>query len=225
MKEIIDFLSDLRANNNREWFAANKSRYDAVRALVMELTQQLIDVVAEIDPRAAMLSPADCTYRIYRDTRFSSDKTPYKQHIGIFINPPFGKKSLRCGYYLHIEPGNCFFAAGTIGHPAPVLKAIRRSIYDEIDEYLELISDPEFKAVFANIGDSPLKTAPKGFPKDWEHIDLLKPRNYVAFSGNLESALLRTKDIPKFLRPYIQQSARFNRFVNYAIDPFEGLEE
>lgn len=225
MKEIIDFLSDLRANNNREWFAANKSRYDAVKARVMELTQQLIDVVAEIDPRAAMLSPADCTYRIYRDTRFSSDKTPYKQHIGIFINPPFGKKSLRCGYYLHIEPGNCFFAAGTIGHPAPVLKAIRRSIYDEIDEYLELINDPEFKAVFANIGDSPLKTAPKGFPKDWEYIDLLKPRNYVAFSGNLESALLRTKDIPKFLRPYIQQSARFNRFVNYAIDPFEGLEE
>ena len=105
MKETLKFLRDLKRNNNREWFAANRERYEHALQYTRSLTQELIDRIAEIDPSAAMLSVGDCTYRIYRDTRFSPDKTPYKTHIGIFINPPGGKKAPSGGYYFHIEPG------------------------------------------------------------------------------------------------------------------------
>lgn len=112
MKPIISFLRSLRRHNDRVWFNDNKQRWLDVKAQVEQLTARLIAGVAEFDPDAARLQPADCLYRIYRDTRFSADKTPYKTHVGIYINPPYGKKSPRCGYYLHIEPDNCLVAAG-----------------------------------------------------------------------------------------------------------------
>ncbi len=177
MKEILGFLWELQRNNNREWFHANKPRYDEVKRRIDDLAMRLIAAVAAVDPEAAMLTPRDCTYRIYRDTRFSNDKTPYKTHIGIFINPPGGKKSLTCGYYLHLEPGKSFFAAGTICLPSPVIRAIRRSIYDNVDEYRSIVEDPQFTALFPRVGENPVKTAPQGFPKDWEYIGLIRPRD------------------------------------------------
>lgn len=217
MKETLIFLKELAANNNRDWFNANKDRYLKVKEFINSLTLKLISTLSEFDPEAAGLSVANSTYRIYRDTRFSTDKTPYKTHIGIFMCPPDGKKSLRCGYYLHIEPGNCFFAAGTIGHPAPVLKAIRQSVFDEIDEYRSIVESEEFRAVFQTIGEDSLKTAPKGFPKDWEYIDYLKPRNFCC-SGAVDEKKLCKADPANLLRPYFKQAKRFDDFINYAID-------
>lgn len=219
MNEILDFLRDLAANNDREWFAANKERYLAVKAKVELLAQQLIAAVAEVDPSAARLSVADCTYRIYRDTRFSHDKTPYKTHIGIFVNPPQGKKSMRCGYYLHLQPEACLFAAGTIGMPSPLVKAIRQSIVDEIDEYRSIIESQEFKSAFTTIGENLLRTAPKGFPKDWEYIDYLKPRDFCC-STPLSDKFVEAPDLIGRLRPYIAQAKRFNDFINYTVDEY-----
>lgn len=145
MNEIYNFLKELKKNNNREWFNANKERYLKVKATVDAFTQQLINATATINPEAARLTPSDCTYRIYRDTRFSPDKTPYKTHIGIFICPGGNKKSDRCGYYIHLEPGNSFVGGGCWCPPAPLLKEIRQSIYDNIDEYLEIINAPVFR--------------------------------------------------------------------------------
>ncbi len=220
MNRIYSFLRELSQNNNREWFSLNKSRYLEVKQLVDELTSKFIAEVAVVDPDAAMLSPADCTYRIYRDTRFSTDKTPYKTHIGIFVNPPFGKKGLTCGYYLHLEPENTFFAAGTIGHPSNILKAIRQSIFDEIDEYRTIVDDPQFRSLLPGVGDSPLKTAPKGFPKDWEFIDYLKPRNFVASGPITENSIVEATDLCELLRPYIRQAFRFNQFMNFTIEDY-----
>lgn len=104
MKEIFQFLKALSVNNNREWFKENKNWYLKIKDKSELLAQQLINGVATFDYGASYLTVSDCTYRIYRDTRFSADKTPYKNHIGIFVNPPCGKKSNRMGYYLHIEP-------------------------------------------------------------------------------------------------------------------------
>ncbi len=103
MKQILDFLSDLRANNNREWFNANKSRYKEAEAKFGELGERLIGLVGGFDPSVRGLTLRDCTYRIYRDTRFSHDKTPYKTHFGLYICPG-GKKSGNAGYYFHVEP-------------------------------------------------------------------------------------------------------------------------
>lgn len=228
MQQILSFLSRLRQHNDRDWFHAHKEEYNNVRHKVLTLTDALIHSIGAIDPDALSLTPADCTYRIYRDTRFSHDKTPYKTHIGIFINPPEGKKSLRCGYYLHLEPQHTFVAAGTIQLPTPLIKAIRQSIFDNIDEYLAIIESPEFRRYFPEVGENLLKTAPKGFPKDWPYIQYLRPRDFVASGAFYSSSLNRydlsspdaAMQLAQKLMPAMSQAKRFNDFINYAIDEF-----
>ena len=217
MKEILNFLTELRANNNRDWFAANKERYLQVKEKVETLASQLIAGVASFDTDAAMLSVADCTYRIYRDTRFSLDKTPYKTHIGIFINPPYGKKSNRMGYYLHIEPGNSFVAAGTICLPSKTVSSIRQSIYDNIDEYLAIIKNPDFKSAYPVIGENCLKTAPKGIPRDWEYVELVRPKDFVT-SHPLTQREICAKDMPRKVTDLFRMAKPFNDFINFTID-------
>ena len=221
MKEIFAFLKELKKNNNREWFAANKERYLAVKDKVEILTARLIAELAKIDPDAARLTPRDCTYRIYRDTRFSPDKTPYKTHIGIFINPPGGKKSPRCGYYLHLEPGHSLVAGGAWCPEPRLLKEIRQAIYDNADEYLEVINDPAFAAAFTSVGEDPLKTAPKGFPKDWEHIALLKPRSFTAYSP-IPDAVVKGPNLIGEAVKRMKLVKPFNDFLNYTIDEYTG---
>lgn len=222
MKQILDFLKDLAANNNREWFNTNKGRYLQVKEKVETLTSSLIAGLAEIEPEAARLTPADCLYRIYRDTRFSSDKTPYKTHIGIYINPRGGKKSEFCGYYVHIEPGECLVAGGAWYPEMPLLKEYRKEIYSNIDEYLEIINNPEFSDRFKPYMQDPLKTAPKGFPKDWPYMDLLKPRSIVVASPlthrqfaapNLTGRLM---ELFRVLKPY-------NDFFNFTLEEHPEL--
>lgn len=220
MKVILDFLSQLRENNNREWFNAHKASYLDVKQRVESLAQAIIDELVEIDPQARFLTPADCTYRIYRDTRFSPDKTPYKRHIGIFVNPPAGKKSLTCGYYLHIEPDASLFAAGTICLPGPIMKAIRQSIYDEIDEYRSIVEDPEFRRLLPNLGDDFLKTAPQGFDRNWEFVDYVRPRNFLASCALTDAEMMRDDMLDAIVRPRLKQAKRFNDFINYTITEF-----
>lgn len=217
--KIFPFLRRLAANNNREWFHANKPEYDEVRREMYLLARRLINLVAEFDPRAAGLRVEDCTYRIYRDTRFSVDKTPYKTHIGIFINPPLGKKGMTLGYYFHLEPDKSFFAAGTIGLPAPVLKAVRQSIYDEIDEFRSIVEDPKFRRFSSEIGFNKLKTAPKGFPKDWEFIDYLRPRDYCTETP-VPDSIFGSDDMGNRFRPMLAQGKRFNDFINFTVEEF-----
>lgn len=217
MEEILGFLKEIAGNNNREWFAEHKGEYLLVKEKVEALAMQLIAGVAAFDPDAAMLTPADCTYRIYRDTRFSLDKTPYKTHIGIFINPPYGKKSNRMGYYLHIEPDNCFVAAGTVCLPSKTVSAIRQSIYDNIEEYLEIINNPDFKRVYPVIGENCLKTAPKGIPRDWEYIELVRPKDFVT-SHPLTAKEMCSKDMPARVTELFRIAKPFNDFINFTID-------
>lgn len=217
MKDLFTFLKELKANNNREWFNANKDRYLKVKKTAEEFTQQLVNALATIEPEAARLTPADCTYRIYRDTRFSPDKTPYKTHIGIFICPGGDKKSERCGYYVHLEPGNSFVGGGCWCPSAPLLKGIRQSIYDNIEEYLEIINAPEFKKLYKEVGSNLLKTAPKGFPKDWEYINLLKPRDYTVMAP-VSDSFMKSKDAVKNILSYMKTLKPLNDFINYLFE-------
>ncbi len=214
---IYRFLRSLRRHNDREWFNAHKEEYLAVKAQADALTEQLIALVAEVDPRAGRLTPADCTYRIYRDTRFSADKTPYKTHIGIFVNPPTGKKGETLGYYFHLEPDESMFIMGTAWLPADKLKAIRQSIYDEIDEYREIVESPDFKRYFPSVGFDPLKTAPKGFDKNWEYIDYVRPRIFGA-EMKVADDFYDADALAERLRPILRQAWLYNRFVNYVFD-------
>ena len=223
MKEIYQFLKDLALNNNREWFQKNKSRYLEVKQKADELASVLIGLVSEVDPRASRLSVADCTYRIYRDTRFSNDKTPYKTHIGIFVNPPLGKKGETLGYYFHLEPGASMVLCGTAWLPPALLKPVRQSIVDEIDEYRSIVESPEFRKCFPVLGYDKLKTAPKGFDKDWEFIDYIRPRTFGA-QADVPDSFYELKGLPERLRPYLRQAFLYNRFINYTIEEVLGLE-
>lgn len=219
IKKVYKFLKRLAAHNDREWFAAHKDEYLEVKAIYDHLAEQLIALVAEVDPEAGHLRVSDVTYRIYRDTRFSHDKTPYKDHVGIFINPPEGKKSLRYGYYFHLQPGNSLIGAGNMPGPTQLTRMIRQSIYDNIDEWLEIVESPEFKMYFPSVGGDPLKTAPKGFPKDWEYIDYLKPREFGAFAS-VEDDFFSEPNLIERLRPIVGEMHRLNEFINYTVDEY-----
>ena len=141
---IFQFLKNLATNNNREWFQEHKDEYLKAQKEFEELLTAIIARISLFDESIVGIQAKDCTYRIYRDTRFSSDKTPYKIHLGGYINAR-GKKSEHCGYYVHIEHDNCMLAGGSWCLESKVLKAVRQSIYDNIDEYREIVEDPAQK--------------------------------------------------------------------------------
>lgn len=177
MKSMFSFLQQLARHNNREWFQEHKAEYTTFREVFEFMTQELIDRIALFDPSVSGLQAKDCIFRIYRDTRFSYDKTPYKTHFGAWITKG-GRKSDHPGYYLHVEPGNCLLAAG-VWHPdTKLLKMIRKDIYENIDEFLEIIQNPVFEDAFHGIQGSSLRRVPTGYPADFPHAHLLMLKDY-----------------------------------------------
>ena len=213
---IFQFLKDLSANNNREWFNEHKAEYELARADFLAI---VIARISLFDETIRGIQPKDCTYRIYRDTRFSADKTPYKIHFGGYINAK-GKKSNHCGYYVHLQPNGSMLAGGSLCLPSNVLKAVRQSIYDNIEEFVAIAEDPEFKKYFPVIGEDFLKTAPKGFPKDFKHIDYLKCKEYIC-SYNVSDSFFTQSDVLEQIDKVFRQFKRFADFINYTIDDFE----
>lgn len=216
----LHFLSELKINNNREWFAANKTWYDEVRAGFEQFGKQLILEIARFDEDIKHVEVKDCVFRIYRDTRFSHDKTPYKTHLGIYIASAGGRKSERGGYYFHIEPGTCFVAVGVWSPPPGLLKVLRQSVYDNIEELNEIRSNPEFSQYFSSFyEDDKLKTVPRGFPKDFPDAEMLKLKHYmVEYQINVD--ILKTVDAPERIAGIMKCAYPLNRFLNYTVDEY-----
>lgn len=188
---ILQFLSDVAANNDRTWFHAHKDEYDACRADFEEGVAKAISHIATFDKTTAHLTVKDCTYRFYRDTRFSEDKSPYKNHFGAYI-AAHGKKSLHGGYYMHLEPGHCMLAVGTYWLPTNILTSCRNEIMANTEEWLRCVENKPFVSLFGRPGKSEwndpkgfgiahLKTAPSGFPRDYEHMEYLRMKDYCAW--------------------------------------------
>ena len=146
IKLILDFLAQLPYNNNREWFNAHKDQYLAAHAEFIDFSSQYLARLAQdVDPQLAGLQPKDCVWRIYRDVRFSADKRPYKEWFGVFPAVKGGKKSIRAGYYVHFQPGNCMFAGGIWNPPADLLKALRGEIEANYEEVEEIMAAPAWR--------------------------------------------------------------------------------
>lgn len=176
---LFDFLNDLKANNNREWFQANKDRYNKARLEFEAFINNLIPRIREIDPLVDMITAKDCVFRIYRDVRFSHDKAPYKTNMGAYIARG-GKGSMLAGYYVHFEPGASMLAGGLYMPPPETLKKVREEIYYQADGFKKIINQKKFLDCFGQIEDSEkMKNPPKGFSKDFPDIELLKFRNYA----------------------------------------------
>lgn len=216
---IFQFLKELSANNNREWFNAHREQYETARNEFENLLTVLISHISLFDESIRGIEAKDCTYRIYRDTRFSGDKTPYKNHFGGYINAK-GKKSDHCGYYVHIQPDGCLLAGGSYCPSPPLLKALRQAVYDNIEEFQGIVEDPSFKQYFPSVGENFLKTAPKGFPKDYPHLKYLQCKEYTVYCSQPDSFFL-APDLFDRTDEIFKQLKRFSDFVNFTIDDFE----
>jgi uncharacterized protein (TIGR02453 family) len=190
-QSTLDFLSDLKYHNEREWFLKNRKRYDETRNNFESFVQAVIDRIADFDPILNGLEVKSCTYRINRDIRFSNDKTIYKTHLGAFIVRGGKKNGDRyAGYYFHVEPGsNSMIAGGAYIPPMPWLTAIREKIDEQGDTFVKIIKNKDFRDFFGEIEGEKLKSAPKGYSRDNKYIEYLKLKSFLI------SKIISDKDI------------------------------
>lgn len=224
MEQVIAFLRELYRNNDRTWFAAHKEEYLRVKACVEQFATRLIDGIATFDDAVRGLTVGDCTYRIYRDTRFSPDKRPYKQHIGIFICPG-GKKSGRAGYYFHIEPqhrdaesgavtGGHFLYTGLHCPESRVLHSVREEILFNGDAFEANIAKAEG---FTMPRENMLKRMPLGFPADSSYADYLRLRE-ICLERPLSDEELTAPDLLERAVGAFASTGDFCRQLNRAVE-------
>ena len=175
-KSALDFLKELRENNNREWFTANKSRYQAEHAHVVEFAEALLARMGQHDQLVPMTGKQSL-FRIYRDVRFSKDKSPYKTHFSGTMKRD--TKWLRGGYYFHIEPGGSFVGGGFWGPSSADLKRIRQELAADAEPVRRIIAAPELVETFGQLDGEQLKTAPQGYSQDHPNIDLLRYKQFL----------------------------------------------
>ena len=179
MKSTIAFLRALARNNNREWFNDNKKTYQESLEQFREFAARLLEGMVMFDPSLGSVVPKDTIFRIYKDVRFSKDKSPYKTHFGCWMTKG-GRKSTDAGYYFHLEPDNSFMAAGVWMPPKEQLHLIRQEIVFNPDSYLKVINDPVIRKGYERGGkEDMLKKGPLGFPKDFEHMEEIKYKHYI----------------------------------------------
>lgn len=226
--DTLPFFIELEQNNNREWFLANKDRWDAIREEFTQLTEQVIDALSPLDPTIGHPDAKRCLYRIYRDLRFSPDKRPYKTHISFFLSSGGIKRSGVPGYYLQIGQSDygleegCSLGGGIFMPDAATLAAIRQEIFYCYDEFRSIVENPIYKKYF---GDSfftmgRLSRAPKGYPNDWEGVEWLKYKDYCTMYA------LKKADVtgPRFfdqIMEVFRASIPLNRFIQRAM----GMEQ
>ena len=214
-KRTLEFLVALKSNNNRQWFQINKAWYEEARKDFLGFIDLLALEIRKFDPDIGQVNSRDVMFRIYRDVRFSKDKSPYKTNLGAHIVPG-GRKSGLAGYYFHIEPGD-YFLAGGIYMPLPdILKKVRREIYENIEDFLSIIKNQEFLYYFGDLWGEKLTHPPAGYSKEFEHIDLLKHKSYTVARQIPEEALFK-KSLLEEISNGFRIMYPFIRFINFAI--------
>ncbi len=229
-KRILDFLQAVMANNNRPWFQEHKAEYDTVKADFEQGVAQALQRIVKFDASVGNLQVKDCTYRFYRDTRFSPDKSPYKNHLGAYICAK-GKKALRGGYYLHLEPGHCLLAVGSYWLPTDILTACRNEIMANEEEWLKCVENKQFRKYFdapedaswespQGFGLEKLKTCPAGFPRDYAYLKYLRLKNYCAWHHVDDDFFEGDKWLDEMARVF-QAAKPMMDFMNAVIDDYE----
>jgi uncharacterized protein (TIGR02453 family) len=198
------FIKDLQKNNNRDWFNNNKPRYQEEIELFKNFAGTLNDEMSKIDN-----IERHKTHRIYRDTRFSKDKTPYKNHLsGSLVR---ATTKLRGGYYFHIEPGSSFVAGGFWAPSSPDLKRIREEITIDDKPFRKIIKSASFKRMFGTLKGTTLKTAPRGFAKDHPAVDLLRYKQFVVYRSFTDKEI----GDPIFVKEIVKTYQAMQPFFNY----------
>ena len=201
----LQFLKQLAKNNTKEWFDANRKKYDAAKADHMQSVQKIIDEFCKTDTTLSSLTAKDCLFRINRDIRFSKDKSPYKINFGAYINAN-GKKSMNAGYYLHIQPGGSFVGGGMYQPDADALKKIRQEIDYNFDAFKNIINNKKFKAVYtkgiSKDSDVSLSRPPKGYDENNPAIEFIKLKSVVAISSLTDAQVTDKKFVSTVVKAF-----------------------
>jgi uncharacterized protein (TIGR02453 family) len=214
--ETLKFIDDVAKNNDRDWFAANKDKYEASRADVLAFIEELIPILAATDKTFPVDTPAKkCLMRIYRDVRFSKNKDPYKNNYGISFNVKSGATP-KPEYYLHLQPGKSFFGVGFWMPEAPILKKIREEIDYSTDEFLKIIEAKSFTKIFSLSKEDSLKNAPKGYEVNHPQIEWLKLKSFIAIYPLSDKDIL-DKGITEKLSEAFESIQPFVHFLRNAL--------
>lgn len=219
LSSIIPFLNELKANNQREWFTQRKNEVIQLQLEFSSFIQQVIDGIALFDNELKGVDAKNCVFRLYRDIRFSPDKTPYKTHFAAYMAAG-GRKSLRAGYYLHIEPNGCFISGGIYCPEKDILKALRKTINENLEEWDEIVTQvkPYFPELYGE--QDKLKKVPSGFSPDAAAADWLKYKHYI-FSRSLNDDFYNQKEIVPTIVTFFNHAAELNKFINFTIDEIQ----
>ncbi|GAA4300964.1 DUF2461 domain-containing protein [Compostibacter hankyongensis] len=214
----LTFLRQLKRNNNRPWFEAHKDKYLEAKADFEAFVEQVITAYGQTDTSLAGLEVKDCVFRIYKDVRFSKDKTPYKSNFAAGFNKG-GKRVHLPGYYLHIEPGGNHFCGGGIWMPAaPELKKIRQEIDYNLDEFLGIIREKQFRKLFGELNtESALSRPPQGYSADNPAVDFLKLRSFIVGSSFSDAEVASPKLLKLILQRFTAMKPLID-FLNRAMD-------
>ena len=179
--ETLKFLKELSKNNNKEWFEKNRKRYENAQTEIKSFIEEWIKSYGKKDESIAHLDPKKCIFRINRDVRFSANKAPYKNNLGAYLNKG-GKGNNTAGFYLHIEPDNCFFGAGNYQPMPDELAKIRQEIDYNFSDFKMIINNKKFKDNFRELStENKLKRPPKGYEETNEAIEFLKLKGFTVF--------------------------------------------
>jgi uncharacterized protein (TIGR02453 family) len=218
LHHTLDFLRDLRDNNDREWFTANRKRYEVARGAFEDFVAQVIERFDAVDD-LGNLTPSEAIYRLNRDVRFSPDKSPYKTHMGALLGKE-GRKSTGRIYYIQIMPDDQSLVAGGMYMVFPAqLDAIRRVIADDPQPLRDLLASDTFKKYFGTMNGEQLKTTPKGYSKDHPAIDLLRYKQFMA-DHPLTDAQVTAPDL---IDHVLEVCTALRPFNTYLYDLVEGI--
>ena len=200
IKTVFTFLDQLKENNNREWFNSHKKQYREAHEVMIAFADALIK---EMEHHDQIETPdgKKSLYRIYRDTRFSNNKTPYKTHWAGHMRR--ATSQLRGGYYFHLQPGNSLVAGGFFGPNAQDLKHIRDHIAQDDEPLRSVLADKNFQKVFGELRGEKVKTAPKGFTKDHPSIDLLRYKQFMLQHNFTDKEVLSQSFLSKMVQSFV----------------------
>lgn len=217
--ELYDFLDELKANNNRQWFEEHRATYERLREQWLDDLDRLIGLMSRWDPELASQTGRGSAYRIYRDTRFSKDKTPYKTYFSAAICRG-GRKSPYAGYYIELGDANIHYQGlyGGIWCPQPAtLRKLRHAIVDNIEEWEAIVNSPDMLGQWPGWCSSTLKTIPKGWDRNHPQAEYLRMTNYGKFI-NCQRSFFLDPQWPEHAAERFRTLSPMINFINYSID-------
>lgn len=214
-QKTFDFLTKLEQNNTRDWFNENKSLYTDAQQDLIDFLEELVHQMSSYDEEITKTDVKKSLFRIYRDVRFSKDKSPYKTNFGASLG--MSKGSQKAGYYLHIEPGKSFLAAGIYMPEPAILKTIRKEISLFKDDFLKIINSEKFIENFKKLDeDSKLKNVPQGFEKEDPMAEYLKLKNFIVVYPFKDSEITGKNSVEKIAKIF-EAAKPLNEFLNNVI--------